>query len=86
MTDLNERVENIEEVIDEMALELHAAKVAITILSTTLNSMGKEPGLLAKSFAEARKNARPIEFEHPSQEGYEEKLVEKVLTLLSKVD
>ncbi|WP_336228036.1 MULTISPECIES: hypothetical protein [Enterobacter] len=86
MTDLNERVENLEEVIDEFALELHASKVAITILSTALNSMGKEPGLLANSFLEARKSAPPIEFEHPTQEGYEEKLIEKVLALLSKVN
>ncbi|CAM7251238.1 hypothetical protein [Enterobacter cloacae] len=86
MTDLNERVENLEEVIDELALDLHASKVAITILSTTLNSMGKEPGLLANSFLEARKIAPPIEFENPTQEGYEEKLIEKVATLLSKVN
>ncbi|WP_313390238.1 hypothetical protein [Leclercia sp.] len=86
MTNLNERVENLEEVIDEMALELHASKIAIVVLSTTINSMVKEPGLLAKSFAKVRKNAPPIEFDHPSQEGYEEKLVEKVLALLSRVD
>ncbi|WP_368533056.1 hypothetical protein [Enterobacter hormaechei] len=86
MTDLNERVENLEEVIDEFALELHASKVAITILSTTLNSMGKEPGLLAKAFLEARESSPPIEFEHPTQEGYEEKLIEKVVALLSKAN
>lgn len=86
MTDLNERVENLEEAIDEFALDLHAAKVAITILSTALNSMGREPGLLANSFLEARKNAPPAEFEHPAPEGYEEKLIEKVVALLAKVN
>lgn len=86
MKDLNERVENLEEVIDEMALELHASKVAITVLSTAFNSMSRDPGLLAKAFEESRKSAPPVEFEHPAQEGYEEKLVEKVLALLSRVN
>lgn len=86
MTDLNERVENLEELIDEFALDLHASNVAITILSTALNSMGKEPGLLANSFLEARKSAPQINFKHPTQEGYEEKLIEKVVDLLSKVN
>lgn len=86
MSDLNKRVENIEEVINDLSLELHASKVAITILSTTLNSLGKEPGLLAKSFENARKSAPPIEFKHPAQEGYEEKLTEKILALLSRAD
>lgn len=84
MTDFDKRLEIIEEVIEEFALELHASKVAITILSTTLNKMGKEPGLLANSFLKSRENAPPTEFKYPVTEGYEEKLIEKVLALLSK--
>ncbi|EDH6013317.1 hypothetical protein JGS89_000130 [Salmonella enterica] len=86
MTDLNERIENLEEIIDELSIDLHASKVAITVLSTVINRMSNEPGLLAKSFIEARKVAPPVVFDKPVQEGYEELLTEKILSLLSRTE
>jgi hypothetical protein len=83
MADLNERIEILEQTIDEMHFELHASTVAIAVLSSVINKIDGEPGLLASSYEE-KSSAPLVKFNHPVQEGYEEKLKERVLTLLSQ--
>jgi aspartokinase len=86
MSDLEARIENLEECIDDLQIDLHASKVAITILSTVINGMSQEPGLLAQAFEEGRKAAPPVEFTHPVPDGYEEKLNDRIIALLSKAE
>lgn len=83
MTDLNERIGNLEKAIDELTLDLHASQVAISVLSTVINSMGSDPGLLEKSLEQTRSSAPLVRFNHPAQEGYEEELTKRLLGLLS---
>lgn len=83
MADLNERIEILERTLDDMNLDLHASKVAINVLSTVINSMSGEPGLLERSYEQTRSSAPLVKFNHPVQEGYEEKLTERIVNLLS---
>lgn len=46
MADLNERVEILERNLDDLRLDLHASKIAISVLSTVINSMSAEPEYL----------------------------------------
>ncbi|EHK0945476.1 hypothetical protein [Citrobacter farmeri] len=86
MTDLNERVEILEKSIDDLALDLHASQVAINVLSTVINSMSSEPGLLEKSYEQTKSSAPLVRFNHPVQEGYEEELTRRILGLLSTTE
>ncbi|EGT4255489.1 hypothetical protein D8W73_15670 [Citrobacter amalonaticus] len=83
MADLNERIEILERTLDDMNLDLHASKVAINVLSTVITSMSGEPGLLERSYEQTRSSAPLVKFNHPVQEGYEEKLTERIVNLLS---
>ncbi|EPO4525053.1 hypothetical protein ACUAXF_000697 [Enterobacter hormaechei] len=85
MSNLEERIDNLEDYVNGLQLDLHAAKVAITVMSTVINTMNKEHGLLARAFQEGIDAAPPVEFENPVPEGYEKQLNEKILALLSKV-
>lgn len=86
MTDLSERVEMLEKTIAELTLDLHASRVAITVLSGALNDMSSEPGMLANSYEQTKSSAPLVKFNHPDRQNYEERLRENVLTLLSKPD
>ncbi|HCD2002718.1 hypothetical protein [Citrobacter farmeri] len=86
MTDLNERVEILEKSIDDLTLDLHASQVAINVLSTVINSMSSEPGLLEKSYEQTKSSAPLVRFNHPVQEGYEEELTRRILGLLSTTE
>lgn len=83
MTDVNERIEILEKTIDDLSLDLNASKVAIRVLSTVINSISGEPGLLERSYEQTKSSAPLVKFNHPAQEGYEEKLTERILNLLS---
>jgi len=84
MTDLNERVETLERTIDELRLDLHASQIAITVLSSVINKINGEPGFLSSSFEQEKSSAPLVKFNHPEQEGYEDKVTERVLALLTK--
>lgn len=84
MTDLNERVETLERTIDELRIDLHASQIAITVLSSVINKMNGEPGLLSSSYEQEKSSAPLVKFNHPEQEGYEDKVTERVLALLAK--
>lgn len=83
MAEINERVEILEQTIAELRLDLDASKVAITVLSSVINKMGGEPGLLANSYEQEKSSAPLVQFNHPTQEGYEDKLKERILALLT---
>lgn len=84
MTDLNERVETLEQTINELQIDLHASKIAITVLSSVINNMSGNPSLLSTSYEEEKSSAPLVKFNHPEQEGYEDKVTERVLALLAK--
>lgn len=86
MTDINERVGNLEQTIDELRFDLYASQVAITVLSSVINKMGGEPDFLMNSYEQERSSAPLVKFNHPEQEGDAEKLKLRVLTLLSRTE
>ena len=49
MADVNERIEILEKNLNDLSLDLHASKVAINVLSTVVNTLSGEPGLLERS-------------------------------------
>ncbi|VDR28563.1 Uncharacterised protein [Raoultella terrigena] len=84
MSELEERIAQLEKIVSELQLSEHASRIAITILSSVVNSVSHAPGLLAKSYDDAATKAGPISFDFPTPEGYKEKLHQQVLSLLSK--
>lgn len=84
MTDLNERVEALEQAIDELHLDLHASHIAITVLSSVINKMSGETDFLSSSYEQEKSSAPLVKFNHPEQGGYEDKVAERVLALLAK--
>lgn len=83
MTDLNERVEILENAINELTFDLHASQVAINVLSTVISSMSSEPGLLESAYEQTKSSAPLVRFNHPAQAGDEEELTRRILGLLS---
>ncbi|RZK07203.1 MAG: hypothetical protein EOO84_10965 [Pantoea sp.] len=84
MSESEEKITNLEELVLELQLETHAAKVAIAVLSTALNSvMGKETNL-GEMYLTGIARAKPVELNHPAPDGYREKLDERVAALLGK--
>ncbi|ELO0858376.1 TPA: hypothetical protein ACNVAS_000614 [Citrobacter amalonaticus] len=83
MADVNERIEILEKNLNDLSLDLHASKVAINVLSTVINTLSGEPGLLERSYEQTRSSAPLVKFNHPVEEGYEDKLTERILNLLS---
>jgi len=83
MADLNERVEILERNLDDLSLDLHASKIAISVLSNVINSMSAEPGVLERSYDQTKSSGPLVKFNHPVEEGYEDKLTERILNILS---
>ncbi|HHA2045849.1 TPA: hypothetical protein ACOEBL_001117 [Enterobacter cloacae] len=86
MPAIEESIEDLYVKIEELHLELHAARVAITVLSSALNGICGKPGHLAEVVEEGMSQAGPLHFDFPVEDGYEAKLNTKVLALLSKQD
>lgn len=84
MQDLENRVHELEKIIEDLLLDQHASRIAITTLSTSWNALAKQPGQLGKCYDEAVKSGAPIEFENSVREGYAEELHKRVIALLSK--
>lgn len=84
MSDFEKRIADLEDQQNEMYLDLHAASVAITILSTAFNATASEPGLLAKAYEDGVATHKANEIEPDADNDYMDKLNEKVLALLSK--
>ncbi|PPS46724.1 hypothetical protein BWR12_25960 [Citrobacter braakii] len=55
----------------------------ISVLSTVINSMSAEPGVLERSYDQAKSSGPLVKFNHPVEEGYEDKLTERILNILS---
>lgn len=84
MAELNERVENLEKAIADLSLDLQASRIAITVLTGVINKMSGDPGYVASLYDEENSSAPLVKFNHPEQDGYEERLTEKVLALIAK--
>ncbi|WP_034946119.1 hypothetical protein [Erwinia oleae] len=86
MSDLKSQIANLESNQDDIYLELHALRVAVTVLSTTINSMNGEPGLLGDVYVTESEKQGKIDFEGHVPDDYQERLIKKVAALLSKKD
>lgn len=75
-------IELLADKVDELQLNLHAAKVAITILSSCVTSLAGDRDVLVNSVKEGWAKQGKIEFEFEAAPDYEEKLKEKILELL----
>lgn len=84
MTELNERVETIEKTIADLSLDLQASRIAITVLTSVINKMNGDPGYVTTLYEEEKSSAPLVKFNHPEQDGYEEKLTQRVLALIGK--
>lgn len=82
MSDLEQRITHLEDVIEKMQLDEHASRVAIAVLSTALNGLVGKATSLGDIYLDGIANAEPVEFDHPVPDGYREKLHEKVASLL----
>ncbi|MCK0554476.1 hypothetical protein KFO32_15610 [Pantoea ananatis] len=82
MTDSTERVSELERNIEEIQLDLHAARVAITILSSAICSMTGNRNTLVDGAIKGLESAPDNELDHPVPDGYHEKLKAKILALL----
>lgn len=86
MSDKDAQIERLEQLIDELQFDLHAAKVAITVLSISFNSLSQSPGLLGDTFKKLYKEKGKVEFDHEVADDYQEKLIEKIASLLASND
>ncbi|CAH6637005.1 hypothetical protein [Pseudocitrobacter vendiensis] len=84
MADLNERIETLEKTLADLRLDLQASGIAITVLTHVINKMSGDPGYVASLYEEKNSSAPLVKFNHPEQDGYEEKLTDKVLALIAK--
>ncbi|WP_058973800.1 hypothetical protein [Type-D symbiont of Plautia stali] len=83
MADINERIGIVEQAINDLHLDLYASKVAITVLSSVIDKMGGDPGLLANSYEPEKSSAPLVKFNHPGQEDNADEIRKRVLALLS---
>ena len=86
MSDLEKRIKDLEEMIEDLQLDQHASRVAISVLSTAANSLANQKDSLGDVFFEAVSKAGPIKYESPVAADYEDKLNAKVASLLGKRD
>lgn len=84
MSESAEKITNLEELILELQLETHAAKVAIAVLSSALNKVIGDDTNLGEMYLTGISQAKPIEFANPASDGYREKLDARVAALLGK--
>lgn len=84
MADINERIGILEQTINDLHLDLYASKVAITVLSSVIDKMGGDPGLLATSYEQEKSSAPLVKFNHPGHEDDADEIRKRVLSLLSK--
>lgn len=84
MSESVEKIANLEELVLELQLETHAAKVAITVLSMALNKVIGDGANLGEMYLSGIAQAKPVEFDNPAPEGYREELDERVAALLGK--
>lgn len=82
MSDLEERITHLENVIEKMQLDQHASRVAIAVLSTALNGLVGKDTSLGDIYLDGIANNETVEFNNPVPDGYREKLHEKVAALL----
>ncbi|TNV14918.1 hypothetical protein FH968_20555 [Buttiauxella sp. B2] len=84
MSGLEQKIDELQLCIKELQLDAHASRIAITVLSSALNSISGKPGHLAEVIEDGMALSGPMQFDFPVEKDYETKLNAKVLALLSK--
>ncbi|HGM5299736.1 MULTISPECIES: hypothetical protein [Serratia] len=83
MSSFEERLAALEESNNDLKLQLHAAKVAITTLSVCMNGLAGDKGALASAFEEGMKAPHWQNFETDEERRYQEELTKQILPLLA---
>ncbi|WP_145957310.1 hypothetical protein [Serratia marcescens] len=83
MSSLEERLAALEESNNDLKLQIHAAKVAITTLSVCLNGMAGDKGALASAFEKGMEAPHWQNFETDDERRYQEELTKQILPLLA---
>ena len=84
MSDLEQRIAHLENLIEKMQLETRASRVAISMISATLSKVIGEETNLGEMYLTGIASAEQNEFDHPVSDDYQNKLNEKVAALLGK--
>lgn len=86
MSDLEKQIDSLMDSIEELQLETHASRVAIATLATAMKAIMGEGSNLGEMYLTAISEADPVEFDNPVEDGYREKLNQKVAALLGKIN
>lgn len=82
MNNLEQRISDLELENDDLKLEIHAIRVAMTVLSTAFNGVAGQQGMLADAFKKGMESKGRVEFTFKTSEDYQDKLTAKILELL----
>ncbi|EGT0451654.1 hypothetical protein [Serratia marcescens] len=82
MDNLKERISYLESENENLKLDLHAVRVVVTILSTTINSLSGDPDTLSNAFKEGMETKGRVKFDYETSDDYHEKLVERILGMI----
>ncbi|HHT1023588.1 TPA: hypothetical protein ACTYPZ_004342 [Enterobacter hormaechei] len=82
MSDAEQKISHLEDIIEKMQLDAHASRVAFAVLSTALSGLAGKDTKLGDIYLESIAQGDKIEFDHPVPDGYRAKLDEKVAALL----
>lgn len=80
MSDVEQKIAHLEDIIEKMQLDAHASRVALVTLSSALNSLTGNGAKLGDMYLNGSAQWDNNEFDHP--DGYLDKLNEKVAALL----
>ncbi|MCH9269674.1 hypothetical protein [Pantoea ananatis] len=86
MSDLEKKIDSLMDSIEELQLDAHASRVAIATLATAMKAIIGEDSNLGEMYLTAISQVDPVEFDNPVEDGYREKLNEKVAALLGKIN
>lgn len=75
-------IDDLYEKVSELQLDLHAARVAISVLSSCLSSLSGDSQLIATTVREALKANAEVDFDHQVGPEYQQELEERILQLL----
>ncbi|EIS8252618.1 hypothetical protein L0417_001326 [Salmonella enterica] len=82
MSDIEQKIAHLEDIIEKMQLDAHASRVAIAVLSTSLNGLMGKDAKLGDMYLNSIAQADSSEIDNKVSDDYIAKLNEKVATLL----
>jgi len=86
MSEAEEKITNLEELILELQLDSHASRVAIAVLSSALNGVIGKGSNLGDIYISNMDKLEEVEFSRAAPDGYREKLHQKVAALLGHLE